>query len=285
MELMSGLDKYGLSPSELNGLYDNNNQTNVVKSEMTQTKKVEEEKDFLFAKDVTCQVCDKKFKSLTVKSSKVRILGSDSDLRPIYKTIDAIKYGVISCPFCGYSALNTEFGHLSSVQIRLLKEQVASKFKSNGENNNEIYTYDMAIERYKLAIYSSIVKHASTSEKAYVCLKLAWLYRGKAEQLLKEKIQGQEATLNELKKFETNYYKQALEGFTQAFETEAFPICGMDMDTIDLLLAQMNYRLGHYDVASKLVSRILVSRTASRKAKDRALELKTEIIDIIKAGN
>ena len=50
------------------------------------------------------------------------------------------------------------------------------------------------------------------------------------------------------------------------------------MDTVDLLLAQMNYKLDHWDVASKLIARVLISKSASRHIKDKALDLKNEII-------
>ena len=40
------------------------------------------------------------------------------------------------------------------------------------------YSYEKAIERYKLALYNTLVKKGKNSEKAYECLKISWLYRG-----------------------------------------------------------------------------------------------------------
>ena len=56
----------------------------------------------------------------------------------------------------------------------------------------------------------------------------------------------------------------------------------MNQDTFELLLAQMNYKLDHLDVASKLVARVLISKSASRHIKDKALDLKNEIIKKIR---
>ena len=56
----------------------------------------------------------------------------------------------------------------------------------------------------------------------------------------------------------------------------------MNQDTVDLLLAQMNYKLDHWDVASKLSARVLISKSASRHIKDKALDLKNEIIKKIR---
>ena len=78
---------------------------------------------------------------------------------------------------------------------------------------------------------------------------------------------------------ENAYYKQAYEGFIDAIASENFPICGMDEHTVNYLVASMAYKLGHMDVASKLVSAILVSRTAGRTVKDRAYDLKEQIIE------
>lgn len=120
------------------------------------------------------------------------------------------------------------------------------------------------------------------SEKAYICLKLSWLYRGLIEQLTADGISTESKELVNAQKAEKYYYKQALDGMTRAVETEHFPICGMNQDTVDLLLAQMNYKLDHLDVASKLVARVLISKSASRHIKDKALDLKNEIIKKIR---
>ena len=249
---------------------------------MAATVQTEDETDFVFAKNITCPVCDKSFQTLTVRTSRVRFLGSDDDFRPVYKGIDTIKYGVTSCPHCGYSAMNGDFVHVSGTQIRLLKEQVAAKFKPRSKSVPLLYSYDEAIDRFKLALFSAIVKRAMHSEKAYICLKLSWLYRGLLEQLASDCRSTDSEEFVSAQKSEKYYYEQALDGMTRAVETEHFPICGMNQDTVDLLLAQMNYKLDHLDVASKLVARVLVSKSASRHIKDKALDLKNEIIKKIR---
>ena len=47
--------------------------------------------------------------------------------------IDTLKYDVASCPNCGYTAMNRYFEHLSSVQIKLIKEKICANFKPTGE--------------------------------------------------------------------------------------------------------------------------------------------------------
>lgn len=287
MNFMSDLEKFGLDAGKLDGLYDDNSEGKVETAKAvtaTAQAKVEKEEDFLFDKKVVCPVCDKEFKTKTVKSSKARVIGSDSDLRPRHKTIDTLKYGVTSCPYCGYTALNNEFVHVSTTQIRLIKEGVCAKYKPDMAETPDVYTYDYAIDKYKLALFCSIVKKGKTSDKAYTCLKMAWLCRGKSEELESKGYAQDSAEVSDAKKQEMYYYKQALDGLTKAIATESFPICGMDQNTMDLLLAQMNARCGDYETASKLVSRLLVSRTATRNVKDKAYDLKEEIINTLKNG-
>jgi hypothetical protein len=131
-------------------------------------------------------------------------------------------------------------------------------------------------------LYNAIVKKGSTSEKAYICLKLSWLCRGKAEVFLARGAFEESQTMQRLRQEEQSYYEQAFEGLQKAVSTENFPICGMDQNTMDFLLAQMAFRLGQYELASKLVSRILTSQGAGRNVKDKALDLKQEIIDSIR---
>ena len=71
---------------------------------------------------------------------------------------------------------------------------------------------------------------------------------------------------------------------TKAVATENFPMCGMDQNTMDLLLAQMSVVLGKYEIASKLVSRLLVSSTVTSNVKEKAYDLKQELISVLK-GN
>ena len=85
------------------------------------------------------------------------------------------------------------------------------------------------------------------------------------------------------KEQEEVFYKQAYDGFMKAVSSEMFPICGMDQNTMDYLLAYMSSHFKRYDVASKCISNILGS-SASNKIKDKARDLKEQIIAELKKG-
>jgi uncharacterized protein (DUF2225 family) len=134
---------------------------------------------------------------------------------------------------------------------------------------------------HKLSLLNAIVKKAKTSEKAYNCLIISWLLRGKAETLEKAQPQDKEK-IAECRKEEETFYQQAYDGLTKAVSTEMFPICGMDTSTMDYLLATMAFHFKQYDFASKSLSNVITSVNAGNKIKDKARELKEQMLEEIK---
>lgn len=283
MGLLSGLEKFGLEQMDTTNLFEDEKKPKAEQQGQADAPKKEKhlETEFLLLKSIRCPVCDHVFRTRLVKTGRVKRLEPDFDLRPRFAYIDTNKYDVSSCPKCGYTAINRYFSHITSGQVKLIDQGVHSKFKANtlvnAEDVLEAYTYEEAIEYCKLALYCTMVKRGSTSEKAYECLKLSWLYRGWREKLESEGTNDREL-LSNVKEEEDAYYKQAYEGFMKAIASESFPMCGMEESTVNILLANMAFKLEKYDASSKLVSAILASRVASRSVKDRAMTLKEEII-------
>ena len=283
MGLLSGLEKFGLEQMDTTNLFEDEKKPKAEQQGQADAPKEEKhlETEFLLLKSIRCPVCDHVFRTRLVKTGLVKRLEPDFDLRPRFAYIDTNKYDVSSCPKCGYTAINRYFSHITSGQVKLIDQGVHSKFKANtlvnAEDALEAYTYEEAIEYCKLALYCTMVKRGSTSEKAYECLKLSWLYRGWREKLESEGTNDREL-LSNVKAEEDAYYKQSYEGFMKAIASESFPMCGMEESTVNILLANMAFKLEKYDASSKLVSAILASRVASRSVKDRAMTLKEEII-------
>ncbi|MCI9539734.1 MAG: DUF2225 domain-containing protein [Lachnospiraceae bacterium] len=241
------------------------------------------EKDSLFDKKYECPICDYKFTQRTVRTGRTRLLSTDTDLRHKFRYFDPIKYDIIACPKCGYAALGQKsFIGISSLQRKFLKEEVQANFKGLPPMG-EIYTYDDAILLYKLALYSSVVKKSRVSERAYICLKIAWLFRGKREDMNPLEEGFEEKQANCLQE-ENDYLAKAYSGFDAAVQSEMFPICGMDEMTFNYLYADLSRRLGNIDMAKKMIGTILVSKTATSTLKDRARTLKELLMEGSKEG-
>ncbi|MCM1254290.1 MAG: DUF2225 domain-containing protein [Clostridium sp.] len=282
-DLLSGLEQFGLGNLKNMNLYDEPKKAEGDDKGQTAAAPVMQEQDYLFDKATTCPICDKEFKTKTVKVGKVKLSGTDLDLRPKYDQVDLIKYDIIMCPHCGYAALSRFFKFVTSPQAKHIKESISSSFKPQTEVK-EIFTYDDALERYQLTLANAIVKQAKPSEKAYICLKTAWLLRGKGEHM-DTSAPDYEEQKKKLDEEENEFLHNALEGFLSARQTESFPMCGMDEPTVDYLIAVLSMRFEQYDVATRLVSGILTNPSANPRMKDKARMIKEMLVKKIKEKN
>ena len=181
-KILSGLAKFGLDENLVNSLFEEESSSSKKGAGPEAAKVVEppKETDFLLLKTVRCPICDGTFRTLAIKSGRAKRKEPDLDLRPRFEYIDTNKYDIASCPKCGFTAIHRYFGNLAPVHAKLIKEGVLMKFnKFPGKVITEVETvsYDTAIDLYKIALYTSVVKKAKNSEKAYTCLKIAWLLR------------------------------------------------------------------------------------------------------------
>ena len=278
MNLLEGLSKLGLGNLENSNIYEEPKDDKQNGKQDKEVHKVEE-KDLIFDRTFECPLCNTKVISKVMKSGKAKLLRTDKDLRPVYEGIDAQKYDVVVCPKCGFSAITRYFTPMPAGQAKLIKENISSKVHLT-PHTGEIYTYEQAMERYQLALANAVVKQGKASEKAYCCLKSAWLLRGWQEELAAD--EKNQEKIAELKEAEKEYLQNAMDGFSTAKASENFPVCGMDENTVDYLLAVLSFWAGKYDVASRLIAALLTSPTANARVKDKARDLKDEIVAELK---
>ena len=88
--------------------------------------------------------------------------------------------------------------------------------------------------------------------------------------------------MEEIKGLENEFLKNAYEGFAGAIQSESFPMCGMDESTVDFLLANLAMRNKQYDVASKIISKLLISPNCNSRTKDKVRDLKDELLRLHK---
>lgn len=275
MGIFSGLKNLGLGNLEgMNLFEDTQKETAKRAAPVPAAPPKPEEKDLIYDRSFVCPVCDSSFTAKIMKSNKARLIGTDPDLRARYEGIDAVKYDVVMCPVCAYAALIRFFPNVTTNQAKQIKEKI-SQVVSLTPYNGEIYSYEEAVERYKLALVCALVKHSKASEKAYLCLRNAWLLRGYAESLKEEN--PEDARIAELKDQEEELLSNAYKGFTEARQSESFPICGMNTVTFDYLLAVLAVHFKEYEMAGRLLGAVLMSSGANARIKDRAREMKNQI--------
>ncbi len=279
-ELFSDFNSLGLGNLSASDLY--KEEVKPVRRGPVEVKEVKQlgETDLLFDKTYNCPVCGESFKNKTVRTGKNRLLRIERDLRQVYTPVDQVKYDVVACPYCGYATLTKFFDSPTRMQIEGVRKTICLNYRTQ-KWGEEYYTYEDAKKRLQLALANSIAKSAKSSEKAYICLKIAWVLRGERD-VLDPESPDYETMKKENEAGEIEALYSAYEGFVQARQTEGYPMCGMDEPTTDFLIGALAFETGRLDVASKMVSTILASRTASSHIKDKARDLKEEIIETIK---
>lgn len=274
MGLFSGLETFGFQGKNLE-IYTNDfpKENETEKNVEVKKEPIVKEEECLFPKTYKCPICDNEFKSLAVRAGKLRSVGQDDDLRPLYKDVDPIKYDAIVCPKCGYGALSRYFNHVMPTQGKTLRKEVQAKFKGM-DFGTDLYTYDEAITHYKMVLMCDVIGGVKNSRKAYTCLKLAWVIRGKLE---KEEPKMTPEECEVLRKEEMECIENAYEGYQMAFSMESFPMSGMDEMTLSYLIAELAFRLEKYRESLQMLSNVIASNTASSRLKERAVDLKERI--------
>lgn len=210
----------------------------------------------LYDKTIKCPVCNNSFNMKVEKTYAPRITSKDSDFLIRYENVNPLLYEVWVCPFCGYAALKGKFEKLKTFQKDLIILKICNQWK--GKKYPPIISEALAIERYKVALLNAIVAEARNSTKAYLCLKIAWIYR-----LLEKEEEEQE------------FLSKALEGFLLAYEDEPTPFYGLDTYALMYLIGELYRRTKDYDNALIWYSRVITNRNATYRIKDKARDMKS----------
>ena len=267
LEGISGLNLYG-DPKD-----------NEATQEKVQTPE-DIEREMLFEKSYECPCCFSTFKNHLLRTGKAKLASVDLDLHQKFDNIEPLKYDVVSCPHCGFSAVTRFFTPMTPTQRKTTLQMLRQGYIPQDEPEG-IYDYEYAVSRYKLALACDVAKNARASEKAYTCLRAGWMCRTYKEELQHAE-KPEPAKVVQAKLLENEFLKNAYEGFIVALGKESFPMCGMDEGTVNYLIAALAFEQGHYEMSSKMISTILSSSSANPRMKERARDLKEEVLSAMK---
>ena len=216
---------------------------------------------YLVSKVFKCPVCGLDFTDYMVRPSKMRVISMDTDLRTVYHAIDPNCYDVILCVHCGYAALRNQFSRISEKQANIVMKKILPDFKS------KIFpvplSLEHAVERYKMAFLCTSAKGAKSGEKAFLYLKMAWLFRAMED-----------------KDNEILFLNDACKLFKEAYLSESSPVGPFDDNTVQLLIAELSRRTGDFAEAAIWISGILLNRKVKTVIRRRAETIR----DLIREG-
>ena len=214
--------------------------------------------DYLYDKTFSCPVCGGDFMNRIIRNGKVKLISTDSDLRSRYDPLDPLFYEVILCTKCGYAALHTMFSKITEKTAERVLKEIRPVFKPR--TYPAVYDIETAIERLKLALYNCVVRNARDGEKAYICLKLAWLYRDLGD------TEG-----------EAVFQKHAVTGFISSLQHDNFPLCGLDENLVTYIVAETLRRLGDFETSLRWFSKLAVTPNLSPRLKDRVIDQRAQL--------
>lgn len=265
--LFGGLDQFGLDDIEGIDLFEDDKEE---QKKAEAAKKVVKPGDLLYDRSIRCPVCNTKFMARTIKSGAAKLEDTGITLRPVYSGIDPVIYDVVLCETCGYTALNRNFSKVSDRQCKLVREKVTAKFVS--VPYPQVYDYEIALKRYKMALYNDLVIGRNDINKAYVCLKITWIIEALISRSEEEKkIKG-------LQEEKRAFVDNAFKGFLKAYDSTTFPVFGMSEATYHYLLGALAYELEDLKNTGFWLGKVLLSPNGNKRLKEKARELKA-IID------
>ena len=242
---------------------------------------VVKEEDLLFEHQYICPVCDAGITIPGIRSSKLRFLGHDEDLRPKYQNIDVNKYSFIFCNKCGYARLLKLHVPLRKMQKDAIIRGISNDFEPLPLMCGILLSHEDAIERGRMAMKNALAMDAKNSEIGYIQLVMSWNYRGMREELLPDEPDYEEQCQKCLAE-EKIHQKLACEYFERARLKEDAPYSGFDEITLDFILGYLLMETGKYADATRLLHGIIQLPFATRRHKDQAYDMMQEIKKRIK---
>ncbi len=215
----------------------------------------------ILQKQMVCPVCYDQFIAPRVRTPKIRLHSTDDDLRPYYEGIDVVAYEVITCPKCGYSAIAKTFDSITDAKRGAVESFLLENYKRR--EWPIIMDTQTAIEKFLLALQCLEPRNANVGEKAYIYLKMSWLFRVHTRE------NAHESELFCQKKF--------VEFAEQTFAEVRFPILDFEENVFLYLIGEVCRRIGDYERAYKYIGKVLLDRNTPDKLRERAIDCKEAI--------
>ncbi|WP_338750933.1 DUF2225 domain-containing protein [Bacillus sp. FJAT-52991] len=219
-----------------------------------------------YEKQLKCPVCEEKFQTTKLRNRFVKVTDHDTDLMPIYDqdSYNPLFYHVFVCCHCGYS-FSDEF---SAYFAPGSKDKLIEKIKDQWvyQDYGKERTIVEAINSYKLALYSGLLKKEKHLTLAGLALRTAWLYRELGRQ-----------------KEENRFMMMAADQYKEAYETEDLTSTQMSEVKVLYLIAELNRRAGDIETAVAYFSKVIEKQHMSSDkkivdmARDRWHEIREEM--------
>ncbi len=211
-----------------------------------------------YDKKIACINCKKDFITTKVRSRFVRVTSHESDFKPVYSDpeIKPLLYNVAVCPHCGFSFTDEFAPYFSPGTKDDIDKKITAQW--NGRSFGAERDIDEAIETYKLAYLSAMLKKEKVLSIAGLTLRIAWLYRDKGAQ-----------------EEELRFMKIARNLYINSYSEGDYAGTQMSESRVLYIIAELSWKIGDEDEATRYFSRVIEGQRTStephiiKMAKDR----------------
>ncbi|WP_216830356.1 DUF2225 domain-containing protein [Alkalihalobacterium elongatum] len=206
----------------------------------------------LYDKSCTCSLCDYSFttKKLRSRFGTARQIESDFYTQYLYEEKDGglnpLLYYVNVCPSCGYGFSDEASCYFPPGSKDRILQAITSKWKGHTYFGDE-RTLKIAIDAYKLAIYSGSLKKERAIVLAGLAVRLSWLHRTGGNELEEQRFKG-----------------IALQNFEKAYYEADYKNSGMSVVRLVYLIGELHRSFQNYAKASQYFSKIIYIKEPSK---------------------
>lgn len=203
-----------------------------------------------YDKKVACLFCKKNFTTTRILSRFVRVSSHESDFKPVFSDpeVNPMLYNVAVCPHCGFSFTDRFSPYFAPGTKENIAQQITSQW--NGRSFSTERDINEAIETYKLAYLSAMLKKEKVLTLAGLTLRVAWLNRDKGAEL-------------EEKRFLTI----ARDFYNASYSLGDFIGTQMSELKVLYLIAELSWKIGDKEEAIKSFSRVFGYKRTSTEPK------------------
>jgi uncharacterized protein len=219
----------------------------------------------LYDKKYTCAMCESSFTTKKVRSRFVKVLNFDTDFAPLYA--DGFEnpnfYYINVCPDCGYSFTDDFSSYFPPGAKQVIQDKICNQWVPHDYGAER--TIQDALNTFKLAAYSSMLKKEKHIVTAGLYIRLAWLYRS-TENLDQE----------------LRFLKLALKEYTESYSTGDYKGTQVSELRLMYLIGELSRRIGNTHDAVRFFSKVIEKQRQSvepqiiQLAKDRWQEMRED---------
>ncbi len=210
-----------------------------------------------------CPLCDHEFKAVALRTTNMKLVSTDNDLRKHYDGIEPLHYMTLTCPRCWFSAIRSNFEKTLKGNVNT-QNMMKAKLRNYQQELGLDFQADITADGIFTSLYLATICVPMTGRDwllsaARLWLNISWMY-----------------TDCEDKEMETFATGMALEAYQKAYQEVEMD--EKTLQSMSIILGELHYKTGNVSDARKFLNSARLNKQGtpvmSRFAENRLIDLK-----------